>query len=108
MESLFALNGVTVDSTVTVAQAMANLEGHVCGVLDWNVSDGTAAEVICAARNRGLEIPLAIFTVTEEPAVIAKLTGLDPSEIFEKPDFQGVLEWVRAQLAAGHRPKRAA
>jgi DNA-binding response OmpR family regulator len=95
LEQLFELNGVGVDAAATAAEARARMSGQDCAVVDWMLGEETSAGVIATLRARG--IPVAVFTVTEEPEEIERQTGLDQSLVFMKPDFHAVMRWVERQ-----------
>lgn len=95
LEQLFELNGVGVDVAATAREALGKINGQNCAVVDWMLAEETSARVIAVARER--RMPVAVFTVTEEPEEIERQTGLDQSLVFMKPDFQSVLRWVKNQ-----------
>jgi DNA-binding response OmpR family regulator len=95
-----------IDSVIatTVAKAKAFLDIPIDGILlDYRLPDGTACDVICAARAAGVRAPIVIWTALGPPD-LDEVIGLRPEKILRKPTSMPEIEALAAEIKASFRP----
>ena len=66
-----------------------------CALLDFDLGDGFGVDVAARLRSETNALPIAFFTSSKEPSVVAKTAPFGP--VFAKPDeLEDAVAWVSA------------
>ena len=85
--------GIVVETKDSVADCFA-LDGRAYGaaLLDFDLGDGTGADVAARLRASSPDLPIAFFTASEDLAALDTLRKVGP--VFMKPELDRAVEWV--------------
>ena len=85
--------GMQVETKESVADCGGvDARAYGAALLDFDLSDGTGADVAAQLRERSPDIPIAFFTASEEGPAMDALRVLGP--VFKKPELDRAIEWV--------------
>lgn len=87
-------NGIVVEERDSVASASSvDVEGLACALLDLDLGDGLGTEVAERLRAGAGALPIAFFSSTSSPDVLAQASAFGP--VFAKPDeLDQAVDWV--------------
>ena len=95
LSRLLSLMGHTVTEAATVAEGLAQLDGHNSLILDMNLPDGDGTCILQKARESKTPIKVAVYTGTEDRELLASVRKVQPDGLFFKPvDLPALLEWM--------------
>ena len=88
-------NGIVVEERDSVASVSSvDVEGLACALLDLDLGDGLGTEIAERLRARKSRLPIAFFSSTSSPEVLAQAAAFGP--VFAKPDeLDQAVDWVR-------------
>jgi len=86
--------GLTVVEEESAAGASAvDGAGLSCALLDLDLGDGDGTEVAERLRARQSELPIAFFSSTRAPEILARASAFGP--VFAKPDeLDQAIDWI--------------
>jgi CheY-like chemotaxis protein len=91
--------GYQVTVTASVAEGAEHLDGQAIALLDLQLSDGTADELIRTIRQRALPMRIAVMTAGAPQAVIERLNDAPPDRFFTRPlDIDELADWMAQKL----------
>ena len=85
IEEVLKLMGFTVRSAATLADALEQLDGQECLLLDIHLPDGLGTTILRKIRTEQLQIQVAVLTGTSQPQIDRELEQLAPDALFRKP-----------------------
>ena len=85
--------GMQVETKESVADCGA-VDGRAydAALLDFDLGDGTGADIAVRLRQSAPDIPIAFFTASEDGPAMDALRALGP--VFTKPELDRAIEWV--------------
>jgi CheY-like chemotaxis protein len=85
--------GMSVETKESVADCGA-VDGRAydAALLDFDLGDGTGADVAIRLRESSPDIPIAFFTASEDGPAVDSLRALGP--VFRKPELDLAVDWV--------------
>lgn len=88
--------GMQVETKESVADC-GGVDGRAyrAALLDFDLGDGTGADVAARLRESSPDIPIAFFTASEDETAVDALRALGP--VFKKPELDLAVEWVSRQ-----------
>jgi CheY-like chemotaxis protein len=88
-------DGIVVEERDSVASASSvDADGLACALLDLDLGDGLGTEVAERLRKGHDHLPIAFFSSTSTPEVLAQAAMFGP--VFTKPDeLDQAVDWVR-------------
>ncbi len=88
-------DGIVVEERDSVASAsLIDVEGLACALLDLELGDGLGTEIAERLRAGADRLPIAFFSSTTTPEVLAQAATFGP--VFAKPDeLDQAVDWVR-------------
>ena len=88
-------DGIVVEERDSVASASSvDVQGLACALLDLDLGDGLGTEVAERLRKGHDHLPIAFFSSTSTPEVLAQAAVFGP--VFAKPDeLDQAIDWVR-------------
>ena len=92
-------DGIVVEERDSVASAASvDVEGLSCALLDLDLGDGLGTEIAERLRAGRGGLPIAFFSSTSSPEVLAQAATFGP--VFAKPDeLDQAVDWVQRALA---------
>jgi CheY-like chemotaxis protein len=86
-------HGLTVETKESVADC-GSVDGNSydAALLDFDLGDGTGADVAARLRRTSPDLPIAFFTASEDEPAVDALRALGP--VFKKPELDRAVEWV--------------
>ena len=103
---LLALEGFTVQTASTLAEADAKLDGQAVAVLDLNLPDGSATTLLKAIRVHHPHLRVVVLTAAADD-LVADASAFSPDLVMRKPaDVPLLLQWLQdwRQSRARARP----
>jgi CheY-like chemotaxis protein len=85
IEEVLRLMGFTVRSAATLADALDQLDGQECLLLDIHLPDGLGTTILRKIRTEQRPIQVAVLTGTSQPQIDRELEQLAPDALFRKP-----------------------
>ena len=93
--SLLGHLGYQTIQAATVIEALANLDGLDCAILDLNLPDGLGTTILERIRTEDRPIWVAIASGASDPSVLAEAEPHRPDVVLRKPiDVRALLEWL--------------
>jgi len=87
--------GMQVDAKESVADCgTVDAKSYDAALLDFDLGDGTGADVAARLRQTSPDLPIAFFTASEDEPAIDALRAVGP--VFKKPELDRAVEWVAA------------
>lgn len=94
---LLTAKGLRVDAATSVAEALGTLDGQDAVILDWNLPDGTAGDVLNWMAQHGLRKPVVIFSASGDCYASLEELPVRPQAVYTKPShLSALLQWVEA------------
>ena len=92
---LLAGRGHAVCPAGTVAEALAQLDGQACAILDLNLPDGDGTQILRGIRDQGRSIRCAVVTGSSDGQLIRDAQQCGAELILRKPlDLPALLAWL--------------
>lgn len=86
--------GFIVTEAATVTEGLAGLDGQSSLILDLNLPDGDGTVVLKNVRAGKRPIKVAVYTGTDDRALLTAVNKQQPDGLFAKPvDLNALLEW---------------
>jgi CheY-like chemotaxis protein len=88
-------DGLVVEERDSVASAASvDIDGLSCALLDLDLGDGLGTEIAERLRSEHGALPIAFFSSTSSPEVLAQAAAFGP--VFAKPDeLDQAIDWIR-------------
>lgn len=96
LELWLRMLGYEVTVAANLAEGSTHLDGQAIALLDLQLPDGTADQLMRTIRDRGLPMRVAVMTAGAPGAVMERLNASPPDQLFPKPlDIAALSHWLQ-------------